>query len=81
MPSVLSGVSATRVGHPRHCRQAVVKDSSPWQTLASRRSPHRTKLFRGLITYWQDDPVTDAALALLSEWVRWNNEQVSVPAP
>jgi hypothetical protein len=27
-----------------------------------------------------DDPVTDAALALLPEWVRWNGEQAGVPA-
>jgi hypothetical protein len=43
-------------------------------------SPHRTKHIRELISDWQDDPVTDAALALLSEWVRWNGEQASVPA-
>jgi hypothetical protein len=43
-------------------------------------SPHRTQYFRGLISDWQDDPITDAALALLPEWVRWNGEQASVPA-
>ena len=40
----------------------------------------RTKYFRELISDWQDDPVTDAALALLPEWGRWNGEQ-GVPAP
>ena len=44
-------------------------------------SPHRTEYFRELISGWQDDPVTDAALALLPEWVRWNGEQAGVPAP
>jgi len=27
-----------------------------------------------------DDPVTDAALAPLPEWVRWNGEQAGLPA-
>ena len=31
--------------------------------------PHRTRYFRELISDWQDDPVTDAAPALLPEWV------------
>jgi hypothetical protein len=44
-------------------------------------SPHRTEYFRGIISDWQDDPVTGAALALLPEWVRWNGEQAGVPAP
>lgn len=44
-------------------------------------SPHRSEFFRELISDWQDDPVTDAALALLPEWVRWNGEQAGVPAP
>src|SRR6266851_410973 len=44
-------------------------------------SPHRTEFFRELISDWRDDPVTDAALALLPEWVRWNGEQSGVPAP
>ncbi len=44
-------------------------------------SPHRTEYFRELISGWQDDQVTDAALALLPEWVRWNGEQAGVPAP
>jgi hypothetical protein len=43
-------------------------------------SPHRTKYFRELISDWQDDPVTDAALALLPEWVHWNGEQAGVSA-
>ena len=43
-------------------------------------SPHRTKYFRELISDWQDDPVTDAALALLPEWVHWNGEQAGVLA-
>jgi hypothetical protein len=30
-------------------------------------SPHRTEYFRELISDWQDDPVTDATLALLPE--------------
>jgi hypothetical protein len=44
-------------------------------------SPHRSEFFRELISDWQDDLVTDAALALLPEWVRWNGEQAGVPAP
>jgi len=44
-------------------------------------SPHRSEFFRELISDWRDDPVTDAALALLPEWVRWNGEQSGVPAP
>lgn len=43
-------------------------------------SPRRTEYFRELISDWQDDPVTDAALVLLPEWVRWNGEQAGVPA-
>ena len=43
-------------------------------------SPHRSEFFRELISDWRDDPVTDAALALLPEWVRWNGEQAGVPA-
>jgi hypothetical protein len=43
-------------------------------------SPHRTQYLRGLISDWQDHPVTDAALALLPEWVRWNGEEAGVPA-
>jgi hypothetical protein len=43
-------------------------------------SPHRSQFCRELIGDWRDDPVTDAALALLPEWVRWNGEQASVPA-
>jgi hypothetical protein len=44
-------------------------------------SPHRTEYFRTLISDWQDDPITDAALALLPEWVRWNGQQAGLPAP
>jgi hypothetical protein len=44
-------------------------------------SPSRSESFRGLISDWVDDPVTDAALALLPEWVRWNGEQAGIPAP
>jgi hypothetical protein len=44
-------------------------------------SPSRSESFRGLINDWVDDPVTDAALALLPEWVRWNGEQAGIPAP
>jgi hypothetical protein len=44
-------------------------------------SPSRSEFFRGLIGDWIDDPVTDAALALLPEWVRWNGEQAGTPAP
>jgi hypothetical protein len=44
-------------------------------------SPSRSKSFRGLISDWLDDPVTDAALALLPEWVRWNGEQAGISAP
>ncbi len=44
-------------------------------------SPGRSESFRGLISDWMDDPVTDAAAALLPEWVRWNGEQAGVPAP
>jgi hypothetical protein len=44
-------------------------------------SPHRSESFRELIGDWLDDPVTDAARALLPEWVRWNGEQAGVPAP
>ena len=43
-------------------------------------SPHRSQFYRALIGDWMDDPVTDAALALLPEWVRWNGEQAGVPA-
>lgn len=43
-------------------------------------SPHRSQFYRELISDWRDDPVTDAALALLPEWVRWNGEQASVAA-
>ena len=43
-------------------------------------SPHRSQFYRELIGDWRDDPVTDPALALLPEWVRWNGEQASVPA-
>ena len=43
-------------------------------------SPSRSESFRGLISDWIDDPVTDAAAALLPEWVRWNGEQAGVPA-
>ena len=43
-------------------------------------SPHRSQFYRELIGDWRDDPVTDAALALLPEWVRWNGEQAGVPA-
>ena len=43
-------------------------------------SPHRTQYFRGLIGDWQDDPITDAALVLLPEWVRWNGERPAFPA-
>ena len=44
-------------------------------------SPSRSESFRGLISDWLDDPVTDAALALLPEWVRWNGEQAGIPGP
>jgi hypothetical protein len=44
-------------------------------------SPSRSESFRKLISDWLDDPVTDAALALLPEWVRWNGEQAGIPAP
>jgi hypothetical protein len=44
-------------------------------------SPSRSESFRGLISDWLDDPITDAVLALLPEWVRWNGEQAGVPAP
>jgi hypothetical protein len=40
----------------------------------------RSESFRGLISDWQDDPITDAVRALLPEWVRWNGEQAGVPA-
>jgi len=43
-------------------------------------SPRRSEFFRELISDWLDDPVTDEALALLPEWVRWNGEQAGVPA-
>jgi hypothetical protein len=43
-------------------------------------SPSRSESFRGLISDWLDDPVTDTVLALLPEWVRWNGEQAGVPA-
>ena len=43
-------------------------------------SPSRSESFRGLISDWRDDPITDATLALLPEWVRWNGEQAGVPA-
>jgi hypothetical protein len=43
-------------------------------------SPKRSEAFRGLISDWLDDPITDAVLALLPEWVRWNGEQAGVPA-
>lgn len=43
-------------------------------------SPHRSQFYRALIGDWRDDPVTQAALALLPEWVRWNGEQAGVPA-
>ena len=43
-------------------------------------SPSRSESFRGLISDWLDDPGTDAALALLPEWVRWNGEQAEIPA-
>jgi hypothetical protein len=43
-------------------------------------SPHRSQFYRELIGDWRDDPVTQAALALLPEWVRWNGEQAGVPA-
>jgi hypothetical protein len=43
-------------------------------------SPGRSESFRGLISDWLDDPITDAVLALLTEWVRWNGEQAGVPA-
>jgi hypothetical protein len=43
-------------------------------------SPHRSQFYRELIGDWMDDPVTDAALTLLPEWVRWNGEQAGVPA-
>jgi hypothetical protein len=44
-------------------------------------SPHRSEYFREVINSWLDDRVTDAALTLLPEWVRWNGEQAAVPAP
>jgi hypothetical protein len=44
-------------------------------------SPKRSEAFRGLISDWLDDPITDAVLALLPEWVRWNGEQAGVPGP
>jgi hypothetical protein len=44
-------------------------------------SPSRSESFRRLISDWLDDPVTDAALALLPEWVRWNGEQAGIPGP
>jgi len=44
-------------------------------------SPSRSESFRGLISDWLDDPITNAVLALLPEWVRWNGEQAGVPAP
>jgi hypothetical protein len=43
-------------------------------------SPSRSESFRGLISDWMDDPITDAVAALLPEWVRWNGEQGGVPA-
>lgn len=43
-------------------------------------SPHRSQFYRALIGDWRDDPVTDAALALLPEWVRWNGEQAGLSA-
>ncbi len=43
-------------------------------------SPHRSEYLRELIGNWQDDQLTDAALALLPDWVRWNGEQAAVPA-
>jgi len=43
-------------------------------------SPHRSEFYRELIGDWRDDPVTDAVLALLPEWVRWNGERAGVPA-
>jgi hypothetical protein len=44
-------------------------------------SPHRSEFYRELIADWRDDPITDAVLTLLPEWVRWNGEQAGVPAP
>lgn len=43
-------------------------------------SPSRSESFRELISDWLDDPITDAVLALLPAWVRWNGEQAGVPA-
>jgi hypothetical protein len=45
-----------------------------------RGSPHRSEFFRELVSDWRDDPLMDAVLALLPEWVRWNGEQAGVPA-
>lgn len=43
-------------------------------------SPHRSEYFREVIGDWLDDPITDTVQALLPEWVRWNGEQVGLPA-
>ena len=74
-----------RHGHEPH-REAVEALAEEWLEgmlpgTEHAVSPHRSEFFRELISDWLDDPVTDAALALLPEWVRWNGEQAGVPAP
>ena len=44
-------------------------------------SPHRSEIFLEYIRDWGDDAVTDEALALIPEWVRWIGEQAGIPVP
>jgi hypothetical protein len=43
-------------------------------------SPGRSSFYRRLISDWREDPVTNEALVLLPEWVRWHGEESGVPA-
>lgn len=44
-------------------------------------SPHRVEYQLALMSDWIADEVTDAARALLPEWVRWNGEQSGISEP
>jgi hypothetical protein len=43
-------------------------------------SPRRSSFYRQLIEDWLHDPVTEEALAVLPEWIRWPGELSGVPA-
>ena len=65
---------------PYSGRRVTLVPVTPYTTSVDVNSPHRSEYFREVIGDWLDDPITDTVQALLPEWVRWNGEQVGLPA-